>query len=223
HVGPLSFAIGYVASVIVSLLAIGWAVRVLRQVPPTALLAGQTAGSETAQQQRRPRKSRWVAGITAVLGVILIVAGGFVHNHEMQAGAFFGGGALLLTAGLAAVWIFLMGSEASLGLNVSQVGSFRIPALGVRNAARNPTRSLLTAGLLAASAFLIVAVESFRREPGQNFSEKNSGSGGFLLLAESDVPIFQDPNSGRGRQEIFDALERSFRAQTSACNATPEE
>jgi hypothetical protein len=88
--------------------------------------------------------------------------------------------------------------------------------LGIRNAGRHPTRSLLTAGLLASSAFLIVAVESFRRQPGKDFLDKNSGSGGFALLAESDVPIFQDLNAGPGRQEVSDALERYYHGQVSS-------
>ena len=63
--------------------------------------------------------------------------------------------------------------------------------LGCRNAARNPTRSLLTAALLASAAFLLVAVESFRRQPGTEFLDKNGGSGGFNLIAEADVPLYQ--------------------------------
>jgi hypothetical protein len=72
----------------------------------------------------------------------------------------------------------------------------------VRNAARHPVRSLLTAGLLAAATFLIVAVESFYRDPGKDFLDLHGGSGGFALLAESAVPIFQDLNSERGQDEL---------------------
>src|SRR5262249_47020701 len=81
-------------------------------------------------------------------------------------------------------------------------GGPALARLGVRNAARHPVRSLLTAGLLAAATFLIIAVESFHRDPGRNFLERTSGSGGFSLLGESDVPIFQDLNSPRGRDEL---------------------
>ena len=63
-------------------------------------------------------------------------------------------------------------------------------------------RSLLTAGLLASSAFLVVAVESFRRQPDRDYLARDSGSGGFALLAESDVPIYQDLNKAKGRDEL---------------------
>jgi hypothetical protein len=65
--------------------------------------------------------------------------------------------------------------------------------LGIRNAARHPVRSMLTAGLLASAVFLVVAVESFHRDPGEDFLKKEGGSGGFPLLGESDVALFQDP------------------------------
>src|SRR5262249_5217092 len=74
--------------------------------------------------------------------------------------------------------------------------------LGCRNATRNPLRSLLTAGLLAAAAFLIVAVDSFRRKPEADFLNKDAGSGGFVLVAESDLPIFDDLNSREGRDKL---------------------
>src|SRR5205823_4042061 len=73
--------------------------------------------------------------------------------------------------------------------------------LGFRNAGRHPTRSLLTVGLLAAATFLVVAVQAFHREPGRDFLEKTGGSGGFALIAEAQMPIFQDLNSLKGRQE----------------------
>ena len=70
--------------------------------------------------------------------------------------------------------------------------------LGVRNAARNPTRSLLTAALIASAAFLLVAVESFRRSPEADFSDLHGGSGRFALVAETDLPLYRDPASPEG-------------------------
>ena len=81
-------------------------------------------------------------------------------------------------------------------------GPAAVARLGVRNAARHPVRSLLTAGLLAAATFLIVAVESFFRDPGKNFLDLHGGSGGFVLLGEADLPIFQDLTSERGQDEL---------------------
>src|SRR5207302_8618905 len=99
-------------------------------------------------------------------------------DNEMQALTFFASGALLLTASLALTWAWMRGSRQG---RLSGSGGPALARLGVRNAARHPVRSLLTAGLLASATFLIVAVESFRRDAGRAFLELNCGSRGFSL------------------------------------------
>ncbi|MCX6906927.1 MAG: hypothetical protein NTY01_02665, partial [Verrucomicrobia bacterium] len=59
----------------------------------------------------------------------------------------------------------------------------RVAWLGVRNGARHPGRSVLTAGLVASATFLIMAVTAFHQAPGGGAPEKMSGNGGFLLAA----------------------------------------
>ena len=74
---------------------------------------------------------------------------------------FFGGGALLLVACLAGAAAWMGGARHGL---VEGGGWWGVARLGVRNAARHRVRSLLTAGLLASAAFLIVSVEAFRQQ-----------------------------------------------------------
>ena len=188
----MSLLIGYFSALVVSLLTIAWAVRILGKASPRALLSGETtAEGDPGSEHRPPRRSLWISGLSAVGALALVICGRFVRDHEMQALTFFGGGALLLTAALAGVW---PGCVAA-GMGASRdMGRWRWRRSGIRNAARHPVRSLLTAGLLASAAFLIVAVESFRRQPGQDYLDKHSGSGGFVLLGESDVPIYLDLN-----------------------------
>jgi hypothetical protein len=81
----------------------------------------------------------------------------------------------------------------------------------VRNAARHRARSLLTVGLLASAAFVVVAVQSFRRTAEEGNGEPGAPDGGFALLAESDLPLFKDLNTLPGRDEVLDRLE--FRLQ----------
>src|SRR5262249_2300984 len=40
---------------------------------------------------------------------------------------------------------------------------------------------------------------SFHRDPGRDFLERTGGSGGFPLLAEAEVPVFEDLNSPKVR------------------------
>ncbi len=205
HVTVQSLAIGYAAALVVSLLAIWWAVRGLSNVPPSALIGGVTS-VESAVAAKPKRYGRRVL-ITALLAVALLAGGNFVHGAEERAGAFFGGGALALTAALMAVWAWLKTPRAT-PIHPGSVAA--VARLGVRNAARNPARSLLTAALLAAAAFLLVAVESFRRSPEADFAAKTGGSGGYAFVAESDLPLYLDPGSPAGRQDLLDALEKVY-------------
>lgn len=212
HVEPASLALGFIASLAVSMLTIAWALRLLSRVPPRALLGGETVQEDAVSLLQPSRWGRRIGVGAGVLGLALIIAGGWVRDHQMQAFTFFGGGMMLLTAALALVWWWMRGSGHR---RVHGRGTSALARLGIRNAARYPLRSLLTAGLLAASAFLIVAVESFRRQPVRNFLDRNSGSGGFVLLGESDAPVFQDLNSSQGKDEILEVLETRWRQQPS--------
>lgn len=206
HVTGSSFLIGYFASFFVSLLTIAWAVRILGKTAPSALLAGETTAADSGKGEPMRCWGGWVALMSGLLGIGLVMVGTLVPDAEARAGTFFGGGFFLLSAGLSLVWFVMRRQDGS---RVAASPRLHVATLAIRNAARHPVRSLLTAGLLASAAFLIVAVESFRRQPESNFLDKNSGSGGFTLLGESDVPIYQDLNQGPGRDELTEALERA--------------
>ena len=95
-----------------------------------------------------------------------------------------------------------------------------VARLGIRNAARHPGRSMLTAGLLASAAFLIVAVEAFRRHV--DAPRRSPGNGGFDLVAESDLPLFRDLNGAEGRQEVEDKLLPIYREKPAATTPLPK-
>jgi hypothetical protein len=176
------------------------------RVAPPALLRGETAVAADAVKP----PGRWMRPLAAaafILGVGCIAAGGNVDNPDFQAMTFFGGGALLLTAALVSLSVWMRRTRHG---TVNGRGAGAVARLGARNAARNPGRSLLTAALLAAAAFLLVAVESFRRQPDREFLDKSGGSGGFNLIAECDVPLYQSFESGPGRADLEKQLTRAF-------------
>jgi ABC-type antimicrobial peptide transport system permease subunit len=186
-----SIAIGYLAGVAISALTIGWSVRRLRRIAVRRLLAGQATDSSTFRVRAHRRIPIVGAGLIVVAMILSWTATRLVGM--LQAGAFFGAGATLLTALLLFVWMRLAWSGASRPL----LAPAALAKLAWRNAARNPSRSAITISLMATASFLIVAMSSFRMQP------TSAGTGGFDLLAQSALPVFADLNSTEGRKEAL--------------------
>lgn len=83
---------------------------------------------------------------------------------------------------------------------VRPVGS--LADLAIASAAQQPGRSFLTILLIALAVFLLVALEAFRQTPGELDGGKQSGTGGFSLLAESQWPIYQNLATKEGRAAL---------------------
>ena len=78
-----------------------------------------------------------------------------------------------------------------------------VPRVGFRNASYRPGRSVLCIALIASAAFIIVAVDAFRRDGGGNVLDRAGGTGGYTLLADTLLPIVHDPSTVEGQDELF--------------------
>ncbi len=213
HVEPLSLVAGFVATLLVATLTVWLSVRGLVKVPPPALLRGETTTAEVAAAApRRPWVSLTLAVLAALAGVGSLVAGGSSGDPEERSMAFFTGGGLLLVSGLLLALVWLRREHHGA---VASRGTAGLVALGSRNASRRPARSLLTAALIALACFLIVSVESFRRKPDEDFLKPTGGSGGFRLIGEADVPVFQPFDRGAGKDDLLERLQEVYQRQES--------
>jgi hypothetical protein len=145
-----------------------------------------------AKAQRKP----FVGIILGVIGVALLAAGGF--GLIPQAAGFFGGGVVLLVAAVTFISRWLKRPSRT---HIHGAGWWTIARLGFRNATYRPGRTVLCITLIAFAAFIIVAVDSFRRS-GVSAADRKSGTGGYPLLAESLLPIVHDPNTADGRESL---------------------
>ena len=168
--------VGFVIGVAISCVAIWWTMRGLRRVSVRGLMAG-TSGDSPALDTKRTSLWTYVAGALVVVAVGLAVLATRLGG-EAQAGAFFGAGAAILTALLLWIWSRLRGGSAA------SDSAFGVIGLAARNAGRNPGRSTLTIGLVAASSFLIIAISAFRLTP------TSQGAGGARWVGESSQPLF---------------------------------
>ncbi len=192
HYSIRSLVIGYTAGVSVSLLTIFWSVTRTRRVTARQMLSGSLATTGPLHATA----SRWtrIASIVLILGAIVLAIAATRLSGQAQAGAFVGAGAAILIALLLMIWQALRSGGTRLA---PVTGNLPLLKLAVRSAARNPTRSTLTIGLIATASFLIVAMSAFQLKP------TDSGTGGFSIRGESSQPIFADLNTADGRDELL--------------------
>jgi len=154
--------------------------RGLRKITPRGLMASRRLESKMPV---------WLGLASTAAALALLVSSRWIG----AAGSFFGGGTLLLAAALfeGRAWLDRRGGAPL----------HSVLALGFRNTAWRPGRSILCTALIAAATFLVIAVDAFRREERPALDPK-SGTGGFALMAESLLPLIHDPNAGPGREAL---------------------
>ena len=200
HLNLSSLVLGYLIALVVVLFSIGWTVRQLGKVPIPALIAGGVgAGGLSNRSAGTGTRSRILAFASLGLALALTVFV-FVSETTASAGLFFGGGVLLLIAGLAFFSIWLRSGRRA----ASQLRVAVTIQMGIKNSGGHPGRSMLCAALVGCACFVIVAAGANhhveRRQ--EDTPQKESGAGGFALIAESDIPLHHDLNSQGGRFEL---------------------
>jgi hypothetical protein len=154
-----------------------------------------------------------------VVAAFALLTLGFV-SPAAQAGAFFGASAALLAAVLFFLSAWLRGRDPRA---ISGHGAWTVSRLGFRGAAFRPARSVLSAALVASAAFIIVSVDAFRRGGGEITTSTQSGTGGFVLLAQSEVPIVQNPDTRAGREALLVQAPEFARASFTRFRLRPGE
>jgi putative ABC transport system permease protein len=197
HVETVSLLVGAAGGTLAALAAIWLSLRAVAARTPRGLMGAQSLEDGSGVDDRRSRRNRRFGGAAAVLGLAMLAVG-FVLP-DFQAAAFFGAGAALLTAILffLAAWLRARDRRPLTGR-----GPWAVSRLGFRSAAFRPGRSVMSAALVAAAAFIIVSVDAFRRGGSELSNDPRSGSGGYALLAQSDVPLVHNPNEAAGREAL---------------------
>ncbi len=204
HVSPLSLVIGGAGGILAALLCIALTLRGLRKASTRSLLHGSLK-KEKGEEKGVRSKSLFsffsftyfpfflftLFGLSLILLAALKVIG--------QVAGFFGGGTMLLVALLCYQWATLRRGGRSL---IAGSGFWPVFRMGLRNASSRPARSILCITLIASAAFIIVAVDAFRKDDRNLARDKKSGSGGYTLLGETDLPVVYDPNTKAGREAL---------------------
>jgi hypothetical protein len=178
-------AAGFVAGAGIALLTVWISLRKWEGLSPRQV---QTSGGESPWPWQRKALAPM-----ALAAALSLLAGSALGRIPQEAG-FFGGGFLLLLAGLLAARWWLRKPRIALGREPGNGALFR---LSLRNLAWRPGRTLMCLALFSLAAFMLVSLESFRHD-----GSGSPGTGGFALYAESQTPIVLDPNSASGREAL---------------------
>ena len=208
HISWKWMALGAFGGVAAAVICIFLTLRRLGRSSTRSLLAGsitpaQDVSRKGAKAQRKaflgafaPLRETFFGIGLSVVGVVLLIAGALQAIPRVA--AFFGGGVVLLVAGVLFLSSWLKRSKKP---PIQGAGWWTIARLGFRNATYRPGRTVLCITLIASAAFIIVAVDSFRRS-GAAAADRKSGTGGYPLLAESLLPLVHDANTSDGRESL---------------------
>lgn len=205
HIPFKTLLLGFSLSFIMSLVAIFRTSRNMVKTSVITLIKGGFLDSTVLSvKSSSPLLMIGLVFLMLGFGMLLIPSS---SDHELKALKFFGAGGFVLTAGLLFLGAFLRHVQR---IMVFGNGVFGLLRLALRNMARNKTRSLLTAGLLSSAAFLIIAVEPFRKES-ETTQGIYSGTGGFELVVETNIPVLSGLEGTSGAEIILDGVQKSNR------------
>src|SRR3954470_19026886 len=195
HVSWTSLVIGALAGIITAIGCVTISVCSLARLSPRQLLNAQSLDSD--RPVARPSRRIFIVKWTLAAAGAAMLAAGFA-DRALRTAMFFSAGATLLGASMCQVSSSLRSRQA---LTIGGRGAWPLWRLGFRGAAFRPSRSVMSIALIASAAFIIVAVDAFRRgDP--SLTDVHSGTGGFALLAQSEVPIVANPNDAAGREAL---------------------
>lgn len=182
HADPASYITGAISALLAVSFAIWITLRGLKKLPVPALLRGVVE-----KTRKGSRAITFWLGIAFLLGGLGLVFSGLAEGGQAAAGMFMGSGFMLLIAGLLlSSWMLRRTSSFGIGNGLT--------GMSLRNAARNPGRSMLCIALVAVACFMIISVGASRKDFRGDPVVRDSGTGGYRYLAEADIPLLLNPN-----------------------------
>ena len=208
---PSTLVIGFLISVIVSLLAIYLSLRRFQKKKIVELQ--QKTGNKTSRKRERIHSIiTWISlvGALAVFVQQLLAA-------KQDPSMFFVSGGLLLAGLLLLFRKFLLWLDSK---KKRQISMGMLPKV---NLARNVGRSLTVVVLFALGTFITVSTGSNKLDLFAGAQEKTSGTGGYLYFAETTMPVLfnindKEKRAEEGINEDFNAVQfRKVEGDDASC------
>jgi putative ABC transport system permease protein len=195
HVRFTSLLAGVVFSVLISLLPIYRVTsqRLRRTVAEQLRDYTKASSPASGHKNRSVLLGYMLLGLSFFLVLYSIVFAGFENAMlYLSSAALFLGGSLFLVNGM------LRSIRSSSKVTLPSIGK-----LAIRNLRRNPGRSLSVIALLALGTFTIVLTGAYRKTFYGTGNLRNSGTGGYLLWAETTSPVPFNLNNREGKDRLI--------------------
>lgn len=194
HFSFSSLFMGAAISTIVALLPVYLVTRKKLRQPVANELKGLTpAGKSVSGNPKRTILTGLV-----LLGIsILLIMFSVVTDATNNAVLYLSSASLVLAGSLIALKGLLrnnMGSQSAVP---------KISALAYKNLKRNAGRSISVIALLAIGTFAIILTGSYRKTYYGEEMQRSSGTGGYLLWAETTSPVAANLNTPEGRNKLI--------------------
>jgi len=195
HLTWQTLGAGVAASIVAAVLTMTLTLRRQARQPARVLLGSRFGLDVSPLISSRRAWLTWLGVALIAAAMILAIAVGVASEHA--ADVFFTSGSMVLVGGLLLCRRGLIG-----GVCAGHVYDMTLAHLGRRNNARRPGRALATISMLACGCFMVVAVSAFRHGDIEAPSRRDSGTGGFMLYAQTSLPILQNLNTPAGRDAV---------------------
>ncbi|MEA3444991.1 MAG: FtsX-like permease family protein, partial [Bacteroidota bacterium] len=186
-----TLAIGFVASIAVSLITLTISVNRLLKRNISHLQKKQIGVSGKKQQI-----IKWLFLSILSLALVILLYIQIKNENGLNPAMFFAAGGLLLIVSLLFVGI-IFGKIAT--KQNMQISKYR---LAWQNIISNRRRSLMVIILLSIGSFLIISTGANRKDLYSGQNKKSSGTGGFLFVAKSTLPVLKNLNHVLVRKEF---------------------
>ena len=195
---PSALLAGFAAGVGIALIAIVFSIE--RYVLKKASNKGE-AGTANNKSRLRPSKasSPGRAGRRLIASAVLAALALAILLRQLIAGSDAGPAMFFFTGGLL-VPAFLLAADALLiRMEGNNHREMTLAGLSMKNLTRNRTRSLSVIIILALGIFVVTATGSHRNDAASDRENPAGGTGGFLFVAETTVPVLNNLNGRETR------------------------
>ena len=203
HFKPSTLITGFISGTLTALLTLLFILLQNLRKPLSVIIKGVEIQSPKVKTNSKKISLSFALGCLLVATAFVVYS--FIGQNANSSELSLSAGGLILAGGIA----FLFAMFHHVALKTTRVFPGFLTVV-LRSAGTKKRRTIAAVSLLAIGTFAVVITGANRKTFYGTENLRQSGTGGFLLWAESTVPVLNDLNSPEGRQKYGLADEKEF-------------